>query len=92
MNLIIRPGDPRKFRDIDNVELMHPPSNFPFRRILDYHAKLSYHKAINKGWLPSGSTFENFFDMSIGGSIPDLNIYQNLFPSDDSENYISDDA
>lgn len=72
-----------KFCDIDGHSLQHPAGNLPFRRILDFHAKRSYQKAINRGWLAASSTFDDFFDMSIGASIPDLNLYQTLF--DDEE-------
>jgi len=72
-----------KFSDIDGLVLQHPVGNLPFRRILDFHAKRSYQKAINRGWLAPSSTFDDFFDMSIGSSIPDLNIYQTLFDDED---------
>ena len=75
------------FNDIDGYQLHCPftypsdPSlgkNLPFRRILDFHAKCSYEKAINKGWVAPSETFDDFFDMSVGASIPDLNMYQDL--------------
>lgn len=72
-----------KFCDIDGYSLKHPVDNLPFRRILDFHAKRSYQKAINRGWLAANSTFDDFFDMSIGASIPDLYVYQTL--DDDEE-------
>jgi hypothetical protein len=58
-----------KFCDIDGYSLKHPLNNLPFRRILDFHAKRSYQKAINCGWLVANSTFDAFFNMSIGDSI-----------------------
>jgi hypothetical protein len=72
-----------KFSDIDGYSLQHPVDNIPFRRILDFHAKQSYRKAINRAWLHPSSTFDDFFDMSLGASIPDLNIYQTLFDDDE---------
>jgi len=75
------------FSDIDGYQLHCPladptdPSlgkNLPFRRILDFHAKCSYEKAINKGWIAPSETFDDFFDMSVGSSIPDLYMYQDL--------------
>ena len=72
-----------KFCDIEGHSLQHPAGNLPFRRILDFHAKRSYQKAINRGWIVASSTVDDFFDMSIGASIPDLNVYQTLF--DDEE-------
>jgi hypothetical protein len=74
-----------RFCDIDGNSLQHPNDNLPFRRILDYHAKRSYQKAINRGWLEANSTFVDFFDMSIGASIPDLNLNQTLSDDDDDE-------
>jgi hypothetical protein len=50
---------------------------------LDFHAKCSYQKAIKRRWLAENPTFDNFFDMPIGDSIPDLHLYQTLF--DDEE-------
>ena len=71
------PGySPLTFRDVDGYSLKHPVKNIPFRRILDFHAKLSYKNAINLRWLAPNSTFDDFFNMSIGASIPDLNPYQ----------------
>ena len=72
-----------KFGDIDGYSLKHPVDKLPFRRILDFHSKCSYQKAINRGWLAANSTFDDFFDMSIGTSIPDLYVYQTAF--DDEE-------
>jgi hypothetical protein len=69
---IVADGCPLKFADIDGLPLQCPNGNLPFRRILDFHGKCSYEKAINKGWLPPDSTFTDFFNMSIGSSIPDL--------------------
>eukprot|EP01041_Mallomonas_annulata_P003710 gene3710-7375_t len=75
------------FENIDGWLLQHPIENIPFRRILDFHAKMSYENAIKKQWLPSDTKYEHFFNMSINSSIPDLNIYQNLFENIDDENY-----
>jgi hypothetical protein len=66
----------RSFADIDGCLLVHPPGVYPFRRILDFHAKLSYQNAISRGWLAHDASFDDFFDMSVDSSIPDLNLYQ----------------
>ncbi len=66
---------PETFRSIDGHLLQHPPDVLPFRRILDFHAKLSYRKAIAKGWIEESSVFDDFFDLSLGGSIPDIDVY-----------------
>jgi hypothetical protein len=52
---------------------------------MHFHAKLSYQKAITRGWLADDSTFDDFFDMSIGASIPDLDLTQTLSDNDDEE-------
>jgi len=62
------------FSDIDGAKLDHPPGNYPFRRILDFHAKLSFDSAIRRQWIAPDAAYESFFDMSIDASIPDLNI------------------
>lgn len=71
------------FFDINGYAVQHPIDNLPFRRILDFHAKRSYQQAINRDWLEASSTFVDFFDMSIGDSIPDFHLYQTEF--DDEE-------
>jgi hypothetical protein len=75
---VIEGNSQLRFCDIDGYSLHHPVNRIPFRRILDFHAKRSYQKAINRGWLAASSTFDDFFDMSIGASIPDLNIYDDV--------------
>ena len=57
---------------------MHPPVHLPFRRILDFHAKCSFRLAVSQGWIADSETFEDFFNMSLGASIPDLNPYQDF--------------
>ena len=74
--LVIDGHSGKTFADIDGSHLKHPPDCMPYRRILDFHAKCSYRKAISRGWLLPDSAFADFFDMSIGSSIPDLNVYQ----------------
>eukprot|EP01033_Poteriospumella_lacustris_P002927 gene2927-2137_t len=74
-----------RFCDIDGLQLQCPPGCLPFRRILDFHAKCSFEKAINKGWLAPSSSFADFFDMSVDSSIPDFNIYQGLDSDGDSD-------
>lgn len=79
-----------RFCDIDGMQLQYPPGFLPFRRILDFHAKCSFEKAINKGWLAPSSSFTDFFDMSVGSSIPDYNIYQDLESDGDSDDEVDD--
>jgi len=72
-----------RFFEIDGYLLQCPADKLPFRRILDFHAKLSYQKAIKRGWLEPSSTFDTFFDMSIDASIPDLNLYETIIGDED---------
>ena len=73
------PTNPKEtFNSINGRSLQHPPDVFPYRRILDFHAKVSFRSAIGKGWLQHDASFDSFFDMSIDASIPDFNIYQDL--------------
>ena len=73
---VVCPGVATKFEDIDGAQLMHPDGKIPYRRILHWHARLSYNAAIKRGWIENSETFTNYFDLSIGGSIPDFSIYQ----------------
>jgi hypothetical protein len=71
------------FNDIDGNVLQHPVGIFPYRRILYFHAKLAYQKAIRKGWIVGSSTIDTYFELSIDASIPDLNMYDKYFDIDD---------
>jgi hypothetical protein len=88
---IVCQGSTMRLCDINGWKLQCPTEFLPFRRILDFHAKCSYEKAINKGWLASSSTFTDFFDMSVGSSIPDRDIYQDLQSDNDSDEDDDDD-
>ncbi len=76
-NLVIE-GHPRTFQNIDGKQLHNPPGSIPYRRILDWHAKCAYQSAKSRGWIEYTDSFNDFFNMSLGSSIPDLNIYQDL--------------
>ena len=89
---IVVAGCHLKFSDIDGRPLQCPGGNLPFRRILDFHAKCSYEKAINKGWLPPESTFADFFDMSIDGSIPDLHVDTDESSDEEDEEKTEDEV
>jgi hypothetical protein len=73
------PNSPKEtFHSIDGSVLRHPEGVFPFRRILDFHAKMAYKNAITKNWIAPDVMFDEFFDLSIDGSIPDLFIYDDV--------------
>jgi hypothetical protein len=66
------------FQKIDGSVLQHPKGVFPFRRILDFHAKMAFKNAITKNCIAPDVMFDNFFDLSIDGSIPDLFMYADV--------------
>ena len=63
--------DSRTFQQIDGVELQHPHQKFPYRRLLGFHARCSYAKAREKGWISADSVFDEYFDISETASAPD---------------------
>ncbi len=74
-----------KFSDIDGHKLHYPDDDhIPFRRILNFHAKMSFRHAINHKWIPNDSSFTDYFNMSIDASIPDFDIKGQSI-DDDSE-------
>jgi hypothetical protein len=61
-----------KFSDIDGWKLHLPPTTYPFRRILSWHAKLSIRYALSMDWITktAADSFKPFFDTSEGASQP----------------------
>ena len=78
MSMRIRDDHKSTFSDIDGKQLHHPDGKMPFRRILDWHAKCAYRSAISRSWIEASETFDDYFNLSIDSSIPDLHIYQDL--------------
>ncbi len=74
-----------KFCDIDGLPLRHPVGNLPFRRILNFHAKRSFQTAIKKKWLAADSRIDDYFEMSIGSSLPDFHVYQSESDGGDAD-------
>lgn len=74
----VSPSTTVTFDNIDGRSIVHPPDHLPFRRILDFHAKCSFRQAVAQRWIADSETFQDFFRMSIGASIPDLNPYQDF--------------
>lgn len=81
----VSPSTTVTFAAINGRSLAHPTDKVPFRRILDFHAKCSFRVAAAKGWIDSSDQVADFFDMSIGASVPDLNVYQELFGKSEEE-------
>lgn len=88
--LVIPEHSSLSFADINGRVLQHPSGSYPFRRILDFHAKLCYEGAIARGWLEASAIVADFFDMSIDSSIPDLQLYQD--ESSEPDESTSDDG
>jgi hypothetical protein len=62
------------FRDIDGVALQLPEENFPFKRILSWHAKCSVKWAVRNNWITQAMADENYvpyFNTSDGGVEPE---------------------
>ncbi len=72
-----------KFSDIDGRKLHYPDDeHIPFRRILHFHAKMSFQHAIKRNWIPNDSSFIDYFNMSIGASIPDFDYKEESIDGD----------
>lgn len=84
---LVSPSPTVTFGSIDGRSICHPLDKFPFRRILDFHAKCSFRVAAANGWITQTDTLESFFDMSVGASIPDLDVYQDLFEDEDEDEH-----
>jgi hypothetical protein len=80
----VSPSNTVTFSSIDGQSIGHPVGLMPFRRILDFHAKCAFRFAAANGWIASTDTCADFFDMSVGGSIPDLFPYQDNFEDEDN--------
>lgn len=52
------------YGSIDGQELQFPANNMPLRRVLSLHAKLSFSKALNQGWIQETEDFESYFKIS----------------------------
>jgi hypothetical protein len=57
----------RTFSSIDGLILQLPNGVYPYRRILSLHAKFSFSRALNRGWIPSTEQFEAYFSLSDAG-------------------------
>ncbi len=60
----------RKFNAIDNAILTLPEDVYPYRRILNWHARCSYRTAKVKKWISKDENFEDFFQLSDLVSLP----------------------
>ena len=62
------------FANIDGKQLLHPKYNYPFRRLLSFHARCSYKFAKDKGWISAEmeAQFLPYHDLSDTASVPDI--------------------
>lgn len=57
--MVIANSGGKTFGDINDQPLQHPRKNFPFRRLLSFHAQCSYKAAVEKRWITQ-QDFDNF--------------------------------
>ena len=60
----------RNFRAIDGAILALPEDVYPYRRILNWHARCSYKSTKRKNWISQDDNFEDFFHLSDLVSLP----------------------
>ena len=61
------PNDQRTFDDVDNSVLRCPKRVYPYRRILSMHAKLSFSRALSRGWIQDSAVLDTYFNISQAG-------------------------
>ncbi|CAF4293467.1 unnamed protein product [Rotaria socialis] len=64
-----------QFKDIDGKALSLPKNVYPFRRLLNWHARCAHEYAKTKKWISTSDNFDCFNDLSDLISLPgdDLN-------------------
>lgn len=73
LNKLVAPSTQKTFQDINGSKLLFPPGNLPFRRILNWHAKLSYEEALSRKWIDKATfdLYEDYGKLSDNASNPD---------------------
>jgi hypothetical protein len=59
-----------QFKDIDGKPLNLPENIYPFRRLLNWHARCAHEYAKTKKWIPENDNFDDFYDLSDLVSLP----------------------
>lgn len=59
-----------QFKDIDGAPLNLPANVYPFRRLLNWHARCAHEYAKTKKWIPENDNFDDFYDLSDLVSLP----------------------
>ncbi|CAM4776998.1 unnamed protein product [Rotaria magnacalcarata] len=64
-----------QFKDIDGKSLSLPKNVYPFRQLLNWHARCAHEYAKTKKWISTSDNFDDFYDLSDLVSLPgdDLN-------------------
>lgn len=55
------------YGSVDGLVLQLPQGIFPYRRVLSLHAKFSYSRALNRGWIAPTENLETYFRVSDSG-------------------------
>jgi hypothetical protein len=63
-------NETRKFNDIDGYILILPKDIYPYRRLLNWHARCAYKTAKLNKWIDDNENFEDFFYLSDLVSLP----------------------
>ena len=61
-----------RFSDIQGKPLLTPEGHYPFRRVLAFHARASFHRALRAKWITDDEfkQFEDFLRLSEGAVDP----------------------
>jgi hypothetical protein len=73
MDTVVVPSA-KTFRMLDGALLRHPRDKFPYRRILNFHAKCAYRRARERQWNTVGNNevVNDYFNLSEGGYMPEI--------------------
>jgi len=67
-------GTSKTFADIHMTKLHMPNNKFPYRRLLSFHARCSYKRAMDMQWIQTSDVFDEYFHLSETASNPDTYI------------------
>lgn len=72
-DIVVDPSS-KTFRQLDGALLRHPKGKFPFRRLLNFHAKCAYIRAKEQRWSTVGNddVVADYFNLSEGGYMPQI--------------------
>jgi len=80
----VSPSTSKTFNDINGAVLQFPTGKFPYRRILNWHAKLAYEEAFSRMWINDNTfqLYQDYGNLSEDASNPDYD-YERNWESDD---------